>query len=97
MALAARRVVSFGPCQATASMHVISVWPVTSGASKMEISALKPGDRVSTIDGAIVEVLKESEDGRWVLVRYVANTNDPNLIGSEDLCDDAELVEALNS
>ena len=63
----------------------------------MDISLLKVGDRVGTIDGAIVEVLKESEDGRWVLVRYVANADDPNLIGSEDLCDETELVKAVEA
>jgi len=62
----------------------------------MDISRLRPGDRVSTIDGATVEVLKESEDGRWILVRYVVNTDDPSLIGSEDLCDENELVEATS-
>lgn len=38
----------------------------------MQIELLKPGDLVTTVDGAVAEVLKESQDHRWILVRYVS-------------------------
>jgi len=66
----------------------------------MDIHALKPGDKLRTVDGALVEVLKETEDGQWILVRYLAETEDPALIGTEDLCHESELeglVEAGRS
>jgi hypothetical protein len=57
----------------------------------MDIHALKPGDKVRTVDGAVVEVLKETEDGQWILARYLVGTEDPALIGTEDLCHESEL------
>jgi len=57
----------------------------------MDIHTLRPGDKVRTVDGAVVEVLKETEDGQWILVRYLAETEDPALIGTEDLCHESEL------
>lgn len=63
----------------------------------MDVSALRAGDKVQTVEGAVVEVVKESKDGRWVLVRYVAGTEDPQLIGTEDLCDEGELVRIASS
>jgi hypothetical protein len=32
---------------------------------------LKPGDKVRTIDGTVVEILNETQDGQWILVRYI--------------------------
>ena len=61
----------------------------------MDLETLKVGDRIRTVDGAIVEVVAETEDGRWIKVRYLEATDDPNLIGSEDLCSDDELVELV--
>ncbi len=52
---------------------------------------LKPGDRVRTAEGSIVEVLAESEDGQWTKVRYLQAAGDPQLVGTEDLCHEAEL------
>jgi len=61
--------------------------------SAMDLWGLKPGDQVHTIDGARVEVLKETEDGRWVLVRYLESPKDPGIVGTEDLCHEDELLE----
>ncbi len=63
----------------------------------MNVSELKAGDRVQTIDGTLAEVLKESEDGRWILVRYVAHASDPKLIGTEDLCSEDEIEVRMTS
>lgn len=59
----------------------------------MDLYSLKPGDRVRTLDGAVVEVVVESEDGQWVKVRYVDTPDDPELVGTEDLCHINELQE----
>jgi len=63
----------------------------------MDVSRLKPGDKIETVDGAIAEVMKESEDGRWILVRYLSGTQDPALLGTEDLCEEAEVAQLVAS
>lgn len=57
----------------------------------MDLHQLKRGDRVRTTDGAVVEVLNDTEDGQWLLVRYVESVEDPALVGTEDLCHEDEL------
>jgi len=59
----------------------------------MDAYALRPGDRVQTTDGALVEILKETEDGQWVLIRYLEDPENPNAVGTEDLCHVDELKE----
>jgi len=63
----------------------------------MDIYALKPGDKVRTVDNSVVEVLKESEDGKWVLVRYLECPDDMKLVGTEDLCHEDELKELVRT
>lgn len=60
----------------------------------MDLHELKPGDRVRTADGALAEVVKATEDGHWILVRYLGGADDPGLIGTEDLCHEDE-IEAI--
>jgi hypothetical protein len=57
----------------------------------MDLYALKIGDRVRTVDGALAEVISETEDGRWIRIRYVESPGSPELVGTEDLCDQDEL------
>ena len=57
----------------------------------MNLYELKRGDHARTVDGALVEIVNETEDGQWILVRYLADTEDSALIGTEDLCDADEL------
>jgi len=57
----------------------------------VDLYELKPGDRVRTTDGAVAEVLNDTQDGQWILVRYVECPDDPALVGTEDLCHDDEL------
>ena len=57
----------------------------------VDIHSLRPHDRVRTTDGAVVEVLKESEDGQWILVRYLEDSENPGIVGTEDLCHEDEL------
>ncbi len=61
----------------------------------MDIYDLKPGDKIRTIDGSIAEILNETQDGKWILVRYLEGTGDPALIGTEDLCAEDELDELI--
>ena len=61
----------------------------------MNIYALKPGDKVRTSDGALVEILKETEDGQWILIRYLEEPENPSVIGTEDLCHRDELKEPV--
>lgn len=63
----------------------------------MDIYDLKPGDKVRTIDGSIAEVLNETQDGKWIRVRYLEGSDDNTLIGSEDLCAEDELTERVAS
>ncbi len=63
----------------------------------MDISDLRSGDRVRTTDGAVVEVLRQTEDGKWILVRYLEDPENPSVIGTEDLCHADELAERLEA
>jgi len=60
----------------------------------MNLYEFKRGDRARTTDGALVEIVKETEDGQWILVRYLADTEDPALIGTEDLCNRSEFEDS---
>jgi len=61
----------------------------------MDLWQLKPGDKVRTVDGALVEVAAKTEDGRWILIRYLADPENPSVVGTEDLCQDEELAEVV--
>lgn len=63
----------------------------------VDIHRLKPGDRVRTSDGALVEVIKETEDGKWILVRYLDDPENPSVVGNSDLCHGDELAEVVGS
>jgi hypothetical protein len=51
----------------------------------MDIYELKRGDRVRTPDWAVAEILNETQDGQWILVRYLESNEDPSIVGTEDL------------
>ena len=50
-----------------------------------------PGDRVRTLDGAVAEILDETQVGQWIKVRYIESDEDPEIVGTEDLCHHDEL------
>ena len=60
----------------------------------MDLYDLKRGDHARTVDGALVEMVNETEDGQWILVRYLADTGDHALIGTEDLCHESEFEDS---
>lgn len=53
---------------------------------------LKMGERVTLDSGAVAEVIAPTEDGEWVLVKYVAAPESPEIIGTEDLCSSDEIL-----
>jgi len=57
---------------------------------------LKPGDKVITIDGNVAEIVSPTDDGEWILVRYVESSESPELVGAEDLCNQDELEKKLS-
>lgn len=63
----------------------------------MDIYDLKPGDKVRTIDGSVAEIVNQTQDGKWIKVRYVKSTQDSALIGTGDLCSEDELAELISS
>jgi hypothetical protein len=63
----------------------------------MDLYELKPGDRVRTIDGTVAEILNETQDGQWIKVRYVECDEDPEIVGTEDLCHEDELQETIGA
>jgi hypothetical protein len=62
--------------------------------SRVDVSALRPGDVLKTVTGNIAEVIRDSEDGNWILVAYrVAMPRE--LEGTVDLCSAEELIEVV--
>lgn len=52
---------------------------------------LRVGKRVTLDSGAVAEVVAPTEDGEWVLVRYIAAPESPEIVGTEDLCSTDEI------
>ena len=59
---------------------------------EIDIWDLEAGHRVIVDSGAVAEVLAGTEDGTWVRVKYVQSPDEPDLIGTEDLCSVDEIV-----
>ena len=57
---------------------------------------LKVGERVSLDSGAVAEVVAPTVDGEWVLVKYIAAPESPEIIGTEDLCSTDEILLGTN-
>ena len=62
----------------------------------MNLHDLEPGDRVRTAEGAVAEIVNPTEDGCWILVRYLESPDDPGLVGTEDLCSEDEVVGLIS-
>ena len=52
---------------------------------------LKVGERVTLDSGEVAEVVAPTEDGKWVLVKYIAEPESPEIVGTEDLCSTDEI------
>lgn len=57
----------------------------------MDLRDLKAGDAIVTRDGCVAEVLRDTEDGHWILVRYL-KASDPAIVGTHDLCHEDEVL-----
>jgi len=63
----------------------------------MDLWELKPGDNIRTTDGNVAKVISETEDGRWIKVRYLRAAEDQSLVGTEDLCHEDEVQGRLTT
>lgn len=70
---------------------------VSNGGCVLDLWNLKVGDRVRTNEGAIAEVMNNSEDGEWVKVKYLYVVGQSNLVGTEDLCHADEIAERMGN
>ena len=62
----------------------------------MDLYDLEPGDLVRVGEGgAVAEVVRETEDGRWILVRFIENPEERHLVGTERRCSEDEIVEKV--
>jgi len=57
----------------------------------MDLHNLKPGDTIQTQGGTTMLILEETEDGKWILVRYLKVPDHRTLDGTRDLCHIDEL------
>ena len=51
----------------------------------INVRTLTPGTRVALVDGAVVEIVSNPEDGVWLFARYLESPRDPALVGQEDM------------
>ena len=66
-------------------------------ADVVNLITLEPGDKLSIVGGATVEVASNPKDGVWVFARYLQSPGDPSLVGSEDMFFAQDVVEVLES
>ena len=55
---------------------------------------LQLGERVTLDSGAVAEVAALTEDGTWILVKYLDVPESPEIVGKEDLCSLEEIVSS---
>ena len=53
---------------------------------------LKVGERITLDSRAVAEVVAPTQDGEWVLVKYVEAPDSPEIVGTEDLCNTDEIL-----
>ena len=51
-----------------------------------DLWVLTVGSQVELEEGVVAEVQAPTEDGEWVKVKYILAPQDPELVGTEDLC-----------
>ena len=61
----------------------------------VDLTTLRTGDRVKTVEGSTAEVLAPSEDGAWVRVKYLEAPQNPKLVNTDDLCSTDDIAEQL--
>lgn len=58
----------------------------------MEMRRYRPGDVLLLHDGSRAEVLAPTEDGRWILARYLESPGDSSLVGTEGFVGDRDVA-----
>jgi hypothetical protein len=59
----------------------------------INVRALAVGTRVMLATGAEVEIVSNPEDGVWIFARYLSSTDDPAMVGQEDMIFSQHVVE----
>jgi hypothetical protein len=59
----------------------------------INIRDLAVGTRVILGTGAEVEIVSNPQDGVWVFARYLSSTDDPAMVGHEDMIFAQDVVE----
>ena len=57
---------------------------------------LKMGERITLDSGEVAQVMAPTEDGEWILIKYVEAPDSPELVGTEDLCSTGEIVSLVS-
>ncbi|MEK7945985.1 hypothetical protein WKR98_14605 [Pigmentiphaga sp. YJ18] len=55
-----------------------------SGHNALNLIDIKPGARLRTNEGAIVELIENPQDGVWLICRYVEHPSEPELVGDDE-------------
>ena len=58
----------------------------------MDIRELTAGARIELEDGSTAEVLEPSTDGQYVKIRYLESPFSPEVVGTEGLASEPEIV-----
>ena len=58
---------------------------------------LLPGSKISTTDGATIEVVDNPKDGMWIFGRYLTCPSDPSQEGSEEMIFAQDIVRVLET
>ena len=59
------------------------------------IRDIPDGSKLKLTNGAIVEIVKNANNGGWVFARYLEHPEEPELIGTEDWVFFAEVQEEV--
>ena len=59
----------------------------------INIRALAVGTRVMLGSGAEVEIVANPEDGVWLFGRYLSSTDDPAMVGQEEMIFAQDVIE----
>ena len=62
-------------------------------SNPINVRTLAVGTRVVLGSGAEVEIVANPEDGVWLFARYLSSTDDPTLVGQEDMIFAQDVVE----
>ena len=59
---------------------------------RQSIWDLKVGERISIDLQAVADVVAPTQDGEWVLAKYVESPESPEIVGTDDLCSTGEIL-----